>query len=107
MRKHINALLGLICYGLGIIAAAYYGLWKMLLLPLHTLALSFKAGSLTIPVIASCGLKILLSTTMAGLIWCIGYIAYNHFKGTEDPDWKAMEEKRQKLEEEQKERQVL
>ena len=28
---------------------------------------------------------------MAGLIWCIGYIAYNHFKGTQDPDWETME----------------
>ena len=31
--------------------------------------------------------KILFSTTLTGLIWCIGYIGYNHFKGTEDPDW--------------------
>ena len=107
MRKHMNELLGLICYGLGVIAAAYYGLWKMLLLPIHTLAISFRTGGMTFPLVAACGVKILLSTTMAGLIWCIGYMAYNHFKGTEDPDFKAMEEERQLAEKEQKERQTL
>jgi hypothetical protein len=34
-----------------------------------------------------CGVKILLSTTFAGLVWCIGYIGCNYFKGEEDPDW--------------------
>ena len=29
MKKHINALLGFVCYTIGVIAAAYYGLWKM------------------------------------------------------------------------------
>ena len=43
MKKHINALLGFVCYTIGVIAAAYYGLWKMLVLPLHTLAVSFSA----------------------------------------------------------------
>ena len=44
MKKHINALLGFVCYTIGVIAAAYYGLWKMLVLPLHTLAVSFLAA---------------------------------------------------------------
>ena len=35
-----------------------------------------------------------MMTTLAGLIWCIGYIGYNHFKGTEDPDWEVLEEQR-------------
>ena len=91
MKKHINALLGFVCYTIGVIAAAYYGLWKMLVLPLHTLAVSFLAGDLNITLLAVCVVKILFSTTMAGLIWCIGYIAYNHFKGTQDPDWETME----------------
>ena len=58
MRKHMNELLGLICYGLGVIAAAYYGLWKMLLLPIHTLAISFRTGGMTFPLVASCGVKL-------------------------------------------------
>jgi hypothetical protein len=42
-------------------------------------------------------IKILFSTTITGLIWCLGYIAYNYFKGNEDPDWDAIEEERQIL----------
>ena len=71
MKKHINALLGFVCYTIGVIAAAYYGLWKMLVLPLHTLAVSFLAGDLNVTLLAVCVVKILFSTTMAGLIWCI------------------------------------
>ena len=55
--------------------------------------------------LAVCVVKILFSTTMAGLIWCIGYIAYNHFKGTQDPDWETME-KEYMAEKEEKERQA-
>lgn len=52
MKKHINALLGFVCYTIGVIAAAYYGLWKMLVLPLHTLAVSFLAGDLNVTLLA-------------------------------------------------------
>mgnify|MGYP006370815551 CR=1 FL=1 len=107
MKKHISMMCAIICYAIGVIASVYFGLWKMLFLPIHTLAISFRTGGMTFPSVASCGVKILLSTTMAGLIWCIGYMAYNHFKGTEDPDFKAMEEERQLAEKEQKERQTL
>ena len=78
---------------------------KMIVLPLHTLAVSFLAGDLNITLLAVCVVKILFSTTMAGLIWCIGYIAYNHFKGTQDPDWETME-KEYMAEKEEKERQA-
>lgn len=106
MKKHINALLGFVCYTIGVIAAAYYGVWKMLVLPLHTLVVSFLAGNLNVTLLAVCVVKILFSTTMAGLIWCIGYIAYNHFKGTQDPDWEAMEKEYMAEKEEEKERQA-
>lgn len=106
MKKHINAMLGFVCYTIGVLAAGYYGLWKMLVVPLHTLYSSLMAGNLQLTLLVECIIKILFSTTMAGLIWCIGYIAYNHFKGTEDPDWEAMEAKQHLAEEEEKERQA-
>lgn len=56
-EKHINALLGFVCYTIGVIAAAYYGLWKMLVLPLHTLAVSFLAGDLNVTLLAVCVVK--------------------------------------------------
>jgi len=91
MKKHLSMCAGFICYGVGIICSVYYGLWKMLILPLHALVAAVMAGELTLPLVIACGIRILFSTTLTGLIWCIGYIAYNYFKGEEDPDWEAME----------------
>ena len=56
--------------------------------------LCIREWELTLSLIIACAIKILFSTTLAGLIWCIGYIGYNHFKGTEDPDWEVLEEQR-------------
>lgn len=93
MKKYIGWLMAWICYGLGIVAAAYYGLWVMLIYPFWTLVQAFTAGNLTFVLFLACAIKILLSLTLTGLIWCIGYIAYNYFRGNEDPDWEAMEQK--------------
>ncbi len=93
MKKYIGWLMAWICYVLGIVAAAYYGLWVMLIHPFLTLVQAFAAGNLTVALFVACGIKILFSFTLTGLIWCLGYIAYNHFKGKEDPDWEAMEQK--------------
>ncbi|MCM1283870.1 MAG: hypothetical protein NC180_02980 [Muribaculaceae bacterium] len=94
MKKRINMALGFICYALGVLTALYVGLWKMVCLPLQALYMAFTGGEMTLSLIIACGVKILFSTTLMGLIWCIGYIGYNHFKGTEDPDWDAIEKKR-------------
>lgn len=94
MKKQVNAVLGLICYASGVILGVYVGLWQMICRPLCELYYAFSAGELTLALIIACAIKILFSTTLAGLIWCIGYIGYNHFKGTEDPDWDALEEQR-------------
>lgn len=103
MKKHLSMFAGFICYGVGVICSVYYGMWKMLLLPLHALIMAFMAGTLTFPLVIACAIKILFSTTLTGLIWCIGYIAYNYFKGEEDPDWEELEAKRvNELEEERR-----
>ena len=54
---------------------------------------AFSNDSLTLTLLLKSIIKIAFSTTFAGLVWCIGYIGYNHFKGTEDPDWAAIEER--------------
>ncbi|MCI7107835.1 MAG: hypothetical protein PUA77_09335 [Lachnospiraceae bacterium] len=105
MKKHLNMLIGFICYGAGVVCSIYYGLWKMLLLPIHALGTALFAGELTLTFVIACVVKMIVSTTVAGLIWCIGYIAYNHFKGTEDPDWDELKAKHRKHVEE--ERQAL
>ena len=75
MKKKCDKLLGILCYALGILAALYVGGYHMLTLPLLLKSI----------------IKIAFSTTFAGLVWCIGYIGYNFFKGNEDPDWAAIE----------------
>ncbi|MCI7323557.1 MAG: hypothetical protein MR508_09750 [Lachnospiraceae bacterium] len=100
MRKQWKRLMGFLCYGAGIVCSLYYGLWKLLVLPVGSLISAWMAGTITLTFVVACGIKILVSTTLAGLIWCIGYMGYNYFKGTDDPDWEAMEEHyREKTEE--------
>lgn len=65
----------------------------MLIKPIHMLMDAFSNDSLTLTLLLKSIIKIAFSTTFAGLVWCIGYIGYNHFKGTEDPDWAAIEER--------------
>ena len=89
------------------ISLAWFVLWKMLLIPLRMLYVAAVNGELSATLVIACAIKILFSTTMSGLIWCIGYIVYNHFKGTEDPDWEAIEARRMKRrDEDEKERQA-
>lgn len=93
MRKKINQWLALLCNVLGTLAAVYVGGWMMFLRPIHTLYTAFLGHEMTIQLVLTCGVKILLSTTFAGLVWCIGYIGSNFFKGDEDPDWNVLNAK--------------
>lgn len=87
MKRHISMLCAIICYAIGVICSVYFGLWKMLVHPIMIIVAAVSAGTLTFNLLIACEIKILFSTTLTGLIWCIGYIGYNYFKGTEDPDW--------------------
>lgn len=96
MKRRLSKPIGLCCYLAGVICAAYYGIWKMLCIPVHTLIVAGFSGQLTLALVMACGVKILFSTTLTGFIWCLGYIAYNHFKGDEDPDWDLIMQGRRK-----------
>ena len=63
----------------------------MLIKPIHVIIIAFGNDMLTLPLLPKSIIKIAFSTTFAGLVWCIGYIGYNFFKGNEDPDWAAIE----------------
>ena len=91
MKKKCDRLLGILCYALGILAALYVGGWLMLIKPIHVIIIAFGNDMLTLPLLLKSIIKIAFSTTFAGLVWCIGYIGYNFFKGNEDPDWAAIE----------------
>lgn len=93
MKKNVQRLLAMICYLLGVLFALYYGGWKMFIVPIKKLILVGLAGELTTTFVLANVFSILMSTTVAGLMFCLGYIGYNHFKGTEDPDWSLLNPK--------------
>ena len=93
MKKKWSMVLGVICYTLGIFCSIYVGGWLMLIKPIRGLLLAYTMKTLTFRFLVTSIIKIAFSTTFGGLVWCIGYIGYNFFRGTEDPDWNAIEEK--------------
>lgn len=93
MKKKTKMILGVLCYCLGVFFSIYVGGWLLLLKPINDLLTAYSMSTITLPLLVKCIIKIAFSTTFGGLVWCIGYIGYNYFKGTEDPDWRALEEK--------------
>lgn len=93
MRKRWNKAMGILCYAAGVVCAVYVGGWLMLFLPITTLAGAISDGSWTVGFVLANLIKIVFSATIAGFLWCLGYIGYNHFKGTEDPDWEKLNRK--------------
>lgn len=98
MKKKWSRLLAIICYTLGTFGSIYVGAWMMLLQPIHQLLSAFSDDELTLQMLIMGIIKITLSTTVAGTVFTVGYIGYNHFKGTDDPDWEEKEEKIEKQE---------
>ncbi len=94
MKKKGFYVLALLCYIAGVALAAYIGGWLMMVQPVRHLISAFAANEFTIGLLLVCVIKLVLSTTIAGVIWCIGYVGYNHFRGTEDPDWDLIMEER-------------
>ena len=66
----------------------------MLIQPIRLLLTAFSAKTLTFRMLVNCIIKIALSTTVGGFLWCLGYIGFNHFRGTEEPDWEQLEKKK-------------
>jgi uncharacterized membrane protein len=86
MKKQVNKMIGFVCYIIGVVCSVYFGLWKMLLIPLRMLYVAAVNGELSATLVIACAIKILFSTTMSGLIWCIGYIASNHVYDSRDEE---------------------
>lgn len=76
-----------ICYVLGIVGFLYVAGYMLMIQPIQELLNAFTTNTLTLNQLIINILKIALSTTIGGFVWCVGYIGFNHFKGTEDPNW--------------------
>lgn len=82
-HDNLRAFLSILCYGIGIAAAMYVGGWLMIVQPVKGLIAAHVMGTLTFRQILVTVMKIVSSATVYGLIWCLGYIASNHFRDKE------------------------
>ena len=73
--KYYNKIVFLTCNFIGTILAIYIGGWIMLLHSIWITYLAFMAGKLTLIKFLSAAFCVLFSTTVAGGIWSIGYMA--------------------------------
>lgn len=93
MKKKFQMFMAMVCYAFGIVSSVYVGGWMMLILPVQRLLGAYSAGMLSLSLVIVSAIKIFLSLTVAGFFWCVGYVGYNHFIGTEDPDWEAINQR--------------
>ncbi len=84
MKKRWKAFMSIVCYTVGLVAAIYLGGWIMLIQPINEIWVAYQLKTLSWHMLLVAIVKIALSTTVAGAVWCAGYIGYNHFIGTED-----------------------
>lgn len=93
MIKRTKMLIACLCYTFGVLCAFYVGGWMMILQPIMMLINAFRTDTVTWSLVIVSIIKIVCSGTLAGLIWCIGYIARNHFIGKDEPEWDSLDKK--------------
>ncbi len=84
MNRNIKILLASMIYIIGLIAAVYVGGWIMILKPIRGTITAYTVGTLTLPQLIVAIVKCICSTTVAGFIWCLGYIASNSVYDSRD-----------------------
>lgn len=77
MSRNIRIIMSVLVYGIGLAAAIYVGGWIMIIKPLKGAIAAHVLGTLTLTQIIVTLVKCISSATVAGLIWCLGYIASN------------------------------
>lgn len=70
----------LIFYALGVLGWCYVGGWMILTKPVKGLIVAKLAGELSLWKLAGAFVQGFIYLTLAGAVWCIGYILSNHFK---------------------------
>ena len=80
MRKLCNTLLLALSYVLGVFGWVYIGVWKILTKPVKYVVLAQLAGELSARGILGAFVQGFLYLSLAGGVWCIGYILRDYFK---------------------------
>lgn len=84
MNRNIRMLISVIIYLTGIAVAIYIGGWLMIVKPIKGTIAAYTLGTLTLPQLVITIIKCFCSLTVAGFIWCIGYIASNRVYDSRD-----------------------
>lgn len=80
MKITWKTLASLLFYILGVLGWGYVGGWLILTKPLKNLMLAHAAGSLTVITLFVALVQGFIYLSLAGGIWCIGYMLSNYFK---------------------------
>lgn len=80
MKYKWKELAALFCYALGIAGWCYIGAWMTLTKPVKGVILAQMAGKLSLSMVLLAALEGFLYLSVAGAVWCIGYMLSNYFK---------------------------
>lgn len=80
MKGRWKTIASLLFYILGVLGWCYIGGWMVLTRPLKGLVLAHAAGSLSIGKLLTAMLQGFVYLSLAGGIWCIGYMLSNYFR---------------------------
>ncbi|MDE6904311.1 MAG: hypothetical protein K2P76_05165 [Lachnospiraceae bacterium] len=78
MNRNIRLFLAVVVYAIGLLASIYIGGWVMIIKPVKGAIAAHALGTLTFYQLVVTVVKCFCSTTVAGFIWVLGYIASNH-----------------------------
>lgn len=69
-----------LCSALGLLGWCYVGGWMILTKPVKGLVLAHIAGKLSILKLITAFIQGFVYLSLAGAVWCVGYILSNYFK---------------------------
>lgn len=80
MKDKWKTAAALLFYALGVLGWFYVGGWMILTKPVKGLILAHIAGNLSIWKLVLAVVQGFIYLSLAGGVWCVGYMLSNHFK---------------------------
>ncbi len=80
MREKWKTAVSVLFYTLGILGWCYVGGWLTLTRPVRGILMAHLAGSLSVGQLCMAVLQGFCYLSLAGGVWCIGYMLGNYFK---------------------------
>lgn len=79
MKMMWKTFMAQICNALGVLGWIYIGIWKVWKIPVRNVLTAHMAGSLSIWKLCGAAAEGFLFLSLAGGVWCIGYMLKNYF----------------------------